>query len=85
MLRKKQQQNVDMDTSASTAITKHQASQVLQQNKLTATLPYVFIISQVIQTISMIAPPLAPHLFLPRITIVTSNDRDIPHQQLAQV
>ena len=28
--------------------------------------------------ISMIAPPLTPHLFLPRITIVTNNYGDIP-------
>ena len=28
--------------------------------------------------ISIIAPPLAPHLFLPGITIITNNYRDIP-------
>ena len=28
--------------------------------------------------ISMIAPPLTPHLFLPKMTIITNNDRDIP-------
>ena len=28
--------------------------------------------------ISMIVPPLTPHLFLPRITIITNNYRDIP-------
>ena len=27
--------------------------------------------------ISMIAPPLTPHLFLPKITIITNNDWDI--------
>ena len=26
----------------------------------------------------MIAPPLKPHLFLPKMTIITNNDRDIP-------
>jgi len=28
--------------------------------------------------ILMIAPPLTPHLFLPKMTIITNNDRDIP-------
>ena len=48
------------------------------QDELTATGLYVFLISQVIQAISMIAPLLTPDLLLLRIAIITNNDWDIP-------
>ena len=35
-------------------------------------------IPQVIQAISMIAPPHTPHPFLARIAIITNNDQDVP-------